>query len=352
MLATKEFKWQDWVKLLLQDSGAQQPTKAHIDPTVVFPFQDDFSDETIHGADAKASTPSTAVAPTGTEVVKIQDNEDNVSVLTAKTTSKAQSKVAFGSRVASGSNPVSGPTVVSTQPGAASRGSDDPASNGLADGAVVGGLMGKYLFITDPSSTSTGGGTSNAQGGLSSEQTTSRRRRSQQFASGHQWKEAASRHHQLLSTCIKLTNLCYYRKFKTTSHPSIMEQLWIKADQFRKQGQLQDQDLEEIINEIKAGKEFKVGEESCNAETVAKDKQKQVLKEVKEGLLQVHRTASNTKQQGIFELWGKTAMAYIIELGVTGKLRRHWTSRKILTLTASYTASIASISGTKRIKMT
>jgi hypothetical protein len=53
-----------------------------------------------------------------------------------------------------------------------------------------------------------------------------------------------------------------------------MEQLRIKADQFRKQERLQDQDLEEIINEIKAGGEFKVREDSCNAETAAKDKQK------------------------------------------------------------------------------
>jgi hypothetical protein len=73
---------------------------------------------------------------------------------------------------------------------------------------------------------------------------------------------------------MKLKNLCINGKFRTTPHLSIKEQLRIKADQFRKQGQLQDQDLEEIINKIKAGKEFKVGEESCNAETAAKDKQK------------------------------------------------------------------------------
>ncbi len=80
-----------------------------------------------------------------------------------------------------------------------------------------------------------------------------------------------------------------------------MEQPRIKADQFWKQGRLQDQVIEEIINKIKAGKEFsKVGKESCNAETAAKDKQKQVLKAVKDSLLQVHKTAPNTKQQGIF----------------------------------------------------
>ncbi len=35
-----------------------------------------------------------------------------------------------------------------------------------------------------------------------------------------------------------------------------MEQLWIKADRFRKQGQLQDKDLEEIIKEIKEDKGY------------------------------------------------------------------------------------------------
>jgi hypothetical protein len=40
-----------------------------------------------------------------------------------------------------------------------------------------------------------------------------------------------------------------------------MEQLRLKADQFRKQGRVQDQDLEEIISKIKTDEEFKEGEE-------------------------------------------------------------------------------------------
>ncbi len=130
------------MKLLLQDSGAQQSTKADVDPNVSFPFQNDFSVGTIHGANAKATTLSAAATPTTTEVVEIQDDKEDVSVLTAKTTSKAQSEIAIGSQVASSSNSLSGPTAVSTQPGAASGGSDDPASNGLAGGAV-GGPMGE-----------------------------------------------------------------------------------------------------------------------------------------------------------------------------------------------------------------
>jgi hypothetical protein len=109
---------------------------------VAFPFQDNFSIGTIHGANQKTSTPGAAAAQTATEVVEIQDNEDDVSVLTAKTTSKILTNVAIGSRFASGSNPVSGPTSVSTQPEAASGRSEDPASNGPA-GRAVGGPKGK-----------------------------------------------------------------------------------------------------------------------------------------------------------------------------------------------------------------
>jgi hypothetical protein len=50
MSAIAEFKQQDWVMLLLQDSNAQQPTKAQVNPNVAFPIQDDFSVGTIHGA--------------------------------------------------------------------------------------------------------------------------------------------------------------------------------------------------------------------------------------------------------------------------------------------------------------
>jgi hypothetical protein len=142
MSAVAEFKQQDWVKLLSQDSGRRQPMKAHVNPNVVFPFQDDFSIGTIHGANQKTSTPGAAVARTAAKVIEIQDNMDGVSVLTAKTTSKILTDVIVGSQFASGSNPVSGPTSVSTQPEAASGGLEDPASDGPA-GRAVGGPRGK-----------------------------------------------------------------------------------------------------------------------------------------------------------------------------------------------------------------
>jgi hypothetical protein len=42
-----------------------------------------------------------------------------------------------------------------------------------------------------------------------------------------------------------LRDLEIYGKFKTTSHLNIMEQLRKGADRFRKQGRLQDQEMEE-----------------------------------------------------------------------------------------------------------
>ncbi len=103
---------------------------------MVLPFQDDSLVGTLHGANDKAVTPNM------NEVVEIQDNEDEVSILTTKTAGNMQSEVIVGSRVASGSNPVSGPTANSTPPGAASGGSEDPTSAGPA-GRANGGLTSK-----------------------------------------------------------------------------------------------------------------------------------------------------------------------------------------------------------------
>jgi hypothetical protein len=136
MSAIAAFKQQDWVKLLAQNNHPQQMMKKHVNPNVTFPFQDDFLVGSIHKGNAKAATPSTK------EVVEIKDNEDDISILTTKTTSGAQLEVVVGSRVASGSNPVSGPTANSTQPGTTSVGLEDPASNGPASRAV-GGPIGK-----------------------------------------------------------------------------------------------------------------------------------------------------------------------------------------------------------------
>ncbi len=108
MSAIAEFEQQNWVKILAQNNHPQQTTKKQVNPNVAFPIQDDFLVGSIHKGNAKAATPSTK------EVMEIKDDKDNISVLTTKTMSRAQSEVVVGSWVASGSNTVSGPTANST----------------------------------------------------------------------------------------------------------------------------------------------------------------------------------------------------------------------------------------------
>jgi hypothetical protein len=131
MAAIADFEQQDWVKHLTQEENPRRLTKKHVDPNVAFPFQDDFSIGTIHGATAKATTPSSL------DIVEIQDDKDNITVLMTKTASGAQSEVVVGSRVASNSNPVSGPTTNFTPPGAARDRLEDPA-NASSGGRAVG----------------------------------------------------------------------------------------------------------------------------------------------------------------------------------------------------------------------
>ncbi len=107
--------------------------KAYVDPNVAFPFKDDFSVGTIHGANARSNKCGTQQA-TGEKsddegVLKIldNDNDDDVSILTTKTQNelvallvqarKQLSKAPVGSRVASGSDPTpgSGPAAMLSQ---------------------------------------------------------------------------------------------------------------------------------------------------------------------------------------------------------------------------------------------
>ncbi len=76
MAAIAEFEEQDWVQQLAQGSITQSTTRQHVNPNVAFPFQDNFSVGTIHGANTKAITPNV------NKVVEIQDNKDDMSVLT------------------------------------------------------------------------------------------------------------------------------------------------------------------------------------------------------------------------------------------------------------------------------
>ncbi len=88
-----------------------------------------------------------------------------------------------------------------------------------------------------------------------------------------------------------------------------METLQIKANQFCKQGWLQDKDLEEIIKEIKEDDQFKNDKEDRQAEST-RDKQQWVLEAVQEGLLQIHGSTPNTKQPGIFWIMSKNCNGF------------------------------------------
>ncbi len=136
MAATAEFEQQDWVKQLTQNGGEHRPKKTHINPIVAFPFQDDFSVGTIHGAKVTTPTQNMAEPTTMAEVLEIDDVDDDVSVLTMKTTSEKHTNSAVGRRVASGSNPTNGSTANPTQPRTVSGGSADPTSADPESGAV------------------------------------------------------------------------------------------------------------------------------------------------------------------------------------------------------------------------
>ncbi len=101
-----------------------------------------------------------------------------------------------------------------------------------------------------------------------------------------------------------------------------MEQLRIRADWFRQQGRLQDKDLQEIIGEIKADDGIKDGEENGKAATASTEEQRRVLKAVEWGLLQVHGTAPNTKQQGIFWIMGENCNGFINRIGRNEKIAK------------------------------
>jgi len=67
-----------------------------------------------------------------------------------------------------------------------------------------------------------------------------------------------------------------------------MEQLRLRAERFRKQGRLRDEDLEEIIADIKASDKSTEKEADKMARCTSDDENKRVMEAVEEGLLQVH----------------------------------------------------------------
>jgi hypothetical protein len=79
---------------------------------------------------------------------------------------------------------------------------------------------------------------------------------------------------------MEIKTLCIKGTLKTTSHTTILEQLRIRADQFRKQGRLQDNNLEEIIMEIKASDETMDDETNGKTDIASNDKHRRVMEAV------------------------------------------------------------------------
>jgi hypothetical protein len=150
-----KFENQEWVENLAQANKTNHK-KNYVNPNAAFPFQDNFSVETIHGSNMKV--PSKDQGAEEAKVIEIVDNDKDVSVLTTKTQDKLlalllqerqKSKSAIGRRAASGTNPlVSSPTANATPAGAtgtapiAAEGSPIPPSTGNK-GRVNGGPVGE-----------------------------------------------------------------------------------------------------------------------------------------------------------------------------------------------------------------
>jgi hypothetical protein len=144
-----EFENQDWVKILAQADNSA-PTKKYIDPNAAFPFQDEFSVGTIHGANLKSPSNNQGTE-TGT-MVDIVDNDDGISILTSKIqdlNERQRSTSAIGRRAAPGVDScASGPTANAAPTGAnetapiAAAGSQIPACTSN-DGRVNGGMVGE-----------------------------------------------------------------------------------------------------------------------------------------------------------------------------------------------------------------
>ena len=88
-----------------------------------------------------------------------------------------------------------------------------------------------------------------------------------------------------------------------------MEHLRIRADRFRKQGRLEEGEMEAIIREIREEYEEKEGGDQARGETRAEEHAR-VLEAVGEGLLQTHGIAPNSKQEGIFRMMCENANGF------------------------------------------
>jgi len=116
--------------------------------------------------------------------------------------------------------------------------------------------------------------------------------------------------------------MCINGTIKPTNHSTIMEQLRIRAERFRKQGRLRDKDLAEIIAEIKATDKSTQDEMNKMETSTSADENKRVMEAVSAGLLQVHGIAPNTKQHGIFRILGENCNGFNNRIGGNNKLAK------------------------------
>jgi hypothetical protein len=101
-----------------------------------------------------------------------------------------------------------------------------------------------------------------------------------------------------------------------------MEQLRIRADRFRKQGRLCDKDIDEIIKEMKANEGTIDGNMDRKAANASNDENRRVMEAVEAGLCQIHGTAPNTKQHGIFQIMGENCNSFNNRIGGNHKLAK------------------------------
>ncbi len=106
---------------------------------------------------------------------------------------------------------------------------------------------------------------------------------------------------RLANTCKQIRNLCKEGVFKKTEHSTIMTYLEKRADRFRKNGRWCGEEMEEIIAELKEGTEER--KEEGRSESNARMAEHVAVREaIIEGLMQLHGTLPNTKQDRIFRI--------------------------------------------------
>ncbi len=71
--------------------------------------------------------------------------------------------------------------------------------------------------------------------------------------------------------------MCINGSIKTTNHKTIMEQLQLRAERFRKQGRLRNEDLEEITAKIKARGESTEAEADKTTSRTSDNENKRVM---------------------------------------------------------------------------